>query len=74
MRNEEHDKLLSGRVKARFSDETLRRASRALGVTLRAVFDGVPENELDEAVDAYRLLRGLKVELDDLAHGSRPGD
>jgi hypothetical protein len=59
----DHDKLLSGRVKARFGSEALRRAAQALPAATEAVLLGVPDEELDDAVNAYWLLRALKLEL-----------
>lgn len=64
----DHDKLLSGRVKARFGRDAMLRASAALGAATKAVLTDVPDDELDDAVNAYRLLRALAGELGATAH------
>lgn len=68
----DHDKLLSGRVKARFSAAALQRAADALHAAKVAAFDDIAagsasDEQLEDALDAWRLLRGLKAELEELA-------
>lgn len=66
----DHDRLLSGRVRARFGPQALQRAVLALNAAKRAAFDAAEASssseELEEALDAYRLIRGLQNELREL--------
>lgn len=71
----DHDKLLSGRVKARFGLEARHRAAQSLTAAMSqaltaaaAEVDRSGDNgPLEEAMDAYRLLRALQLELSGMA-------
>lgn len=68
----DHDRLLSGRVRARFEPEALSMAAQALEAAKEAVFKavGVDGGDLEHALDAWRLIRGLKQELVELVSAS----
>lgn len=64
----DHDKLLSGRLPARFDKAAVRHAARALDAALDAALD-VADDELEDAMNGYRLLRALRSELLDQGQG-----
>lgn len=72
-----HDRLLSGRVAARFPVAARHRAAAALSAAMSQVLTVASATAdasgditpLEEAMDAWRLLRALQVELKDLAGG-----